>query len=239
VRVDDALAVERAVALTADHVAQLRAREVQPKEAFTLADSRGRWFRAALRGASDAGGEAWVYEELPGSPESPCSIVLVCAVLARQRMLTVVQKATELGAVRIVPVWSDHSVQPPDIAKEKPWSWQNQALRAARQCRRAVVPEVAPIVPLADALAPVVLGEGTHLVALDHGGAHEPEWTFPSGSASVALAVGPEGGWSESERALLRSRKAHVLSLGVRVLRAETAAYVGLALLQHRFGDLR
>ena len=62
-------------------------------------------------------------------------------------------------------------------------------------------------------------------------------WSKPV--ESVVLAVGPEGGWSDAERARIEEAGAHTLRLGVRVLRAETAVFVGLTVLQHRMGDLR
>ena len=79
-------------------VAALRLREVNVKEAFTLHDASGVYFRATLLACAPAGARAMAYERMPESPESPARITLACAVLARQRMMTVVQKATELGS---------------------------------------------------------------------------------------------------------------------------------------------
>src|SRR5512140_2327437 len=137
IRVARALAVGDELALDERHLRQLELREINVKEAFTVVDAGGAFFRASLKGRTPTSGTAVVYERMPRSTESNARITLVCAVLGRQRMLVVVQKATELGCVRVVPVLSAHSVQPPELEKEKPWAWAGQAIRACRQCRRA------------------------------------------------------------------------------------------------------
>lgn len=216
-------------------------RGVNVKEAFTIVDAAGVFWRASLKQASPEGGRAVAYERMPGSTESPARITLVCAVLARQRMIFVCQKATELGVMRVVPVLSDKSVQPKDLAHEKPWAWPGQALKGAKQCRRASVPEVLAATPLGEALDMPFWREAEARFVLDDVGASDalPEGGAAPGPRSIVLAVGPEGGWSDRERALLEQRGASSLALGARVLRAETAVLAGLAVLQHRFGDLR
>lgn len=219
---------------------RLAAREINVKEAFTLVDAAGASFRASLTAAGEGRGSAVVYEEMPGPTESELRVTLVCAVLGRQRMLTVVQKATELGCVRIVPVLSEHSVKPGELEKEKPWAWPGQAIRAARQCRRAALPEVLAAAPLAQALAAPWFSAAARRFTLDDRAAHgiDPFSGLPRGGELV-LVVGPEGGWSDAERAALDAAGAAPIALGVRVLRAETAVFAGLAVVQHRLGDLR
>ncbi len=215
---------------------------VNVKEAFTLTDETGAFFRASLRRHGGREGEAEVYERLLGSPESPARITLVCAILNRQRMILVTQKATELGCTCILPVFTDRSVQPRDLEHEKPWAWQGQAIKGARQCRRAVVPEVCTAQPLVDVLAGPVW-RGSLCFALDDRdptGLGGDPLSPPRGTGlpPMALAVGPEGGWSDRERDWLRAQGTRMVRLGVRVMRAETAVFAGLSILQHRFGDL-
>lgn len=99
----EALVPGQRISLDTAHAERLRFREINLKEAFTLVDKDGRFFRASLIELSKNGGEALVYEAMALSPESPARITLFCAVLARQRMLFVIQKATELGVARVVP----------------------------------------------------------------------------------------------------------------------------------------
>ncbi len=233
------LTIDATFAFGSAFAESLRFREINPREAFTVVDASDNFFRASLKSISSEGGEALVYEAMNGSPESPARITLVCAVLGRQRMITVAQKATELGCVRIVPVLSDHSVQRADLEKEKPWAWQGQALKASRQCRRASIPEVSKIVALGDALAASYWTKATRAFFLDDRAlaSADPFQGLPV-SGDYVLAIGPEGGWSDDERLRLENAHAWALRLGTRVLRAETAVFCGLSVMQHRLGDL-
>ena len=240
IRTTGPLAVGDELILGAHQMKQLALREINVKEAFTVVDARGETFRASLKSQADTAGGAVVYEQMPRSTESPAKITLLCAVLGRQRMLLVVQKATELGCVRVVPVFSEHAVPPRDLDKEKPWAWPGQAIRACRQCRRASVPEVLKAIPLEAALAaPYWKNAHARFVLDDRAGAERNDpFASPPPAADYVLAVGPEGGWSEPERARLDADGAVELALGGRVLRAETAVYAGLTVLQHRLGDM-
>ena len=236
---DGALTVGETIALDEAQMKKLTFREVNAKEAFTIVSQDGSFFRASLKLASPTEGSAVVYERMSGSTESPARITLVCAVLGRQRMLTVVQKATELGCVRVVPVFSEHSVPPAELDKEKPWAWRGQAIKATRQCRRASVPEVLRAIPLTEALAAPYWKEARARFSMDDRDSRRGDPFAKAAPGDYALAVGPEGGWSDAERALMEQAAAHPLALGARVLRAETAVFAGLAILQHRLGDLR
>lgn len=229
------------ITLDDQHVRALGARGINVKEAFTIVDREGDFFRASLKAMDRRGGQALVYEKMPGSTESPADITLLCAVLGRQRMMGVVEKATELGVTRVVPVLSERSVQREGLAHEKAHAWPNQALRAARQCRRASLPEVHEALPLEAALDERYFRDAALRIYLDD--------RAPSGDAmgdpaaepaprTIAFAVGPEGGWSDAERQRLQDRGARGLRVGGRVLRAETAVFAGLTLLQHAYGDM-
>lgn len=233
IRVEQTVEVGTTFRLPAETVPALRLRDLSAKEALTVVDAAGQFFRASLLRVGSDGAEATVYEALRQSPESPLHLTLVCAILGRQRMLQVIQKATELGVHRIVPVFSERSVQPAELDKEKPWAWPAQAVRAMRQCRRAVVPVVEKPHSLAHALESV--GSVRTFVMDDQ---LSPAVDAPGNPREAALCVGPEGGWSDAERAVFaRTKQVEALRLGSRILRAETAVYVGLSLLQHRYGD--
>ncbi len=234
----DVLSVGQRIALDADQLRALRLREINVKEAFTIGDRQGQFFRASLTSASAGGGEALVYEGIAGSPESPADITLVCAVLARQRMLGVIQKATELGVMRVLPVLSERSVQSAGLEHEKSHAWPAQAVRAARQCRRASLPEVRATVPLLDALEDECFHAAERRVYLDDRATNSASETTQINPTRIAFVVGPEGGFTDAERRLLEQKGATPLRIGGRVLRAETAVLVGLTLLQHLYGDM-
>lgn len=234
-----ALAVGQVITLNAGQLRALEFRKVNPKEAFTIMDIEGRYFRASLISVETDTGRATIYEAMAASPESPAHITLFCAVLARQRMLGVIQKATELGAMAVVPFLSERSVTQAGLAHEKAHAWPAQALRAARQCRRASIPRVSEAVPFEIALNDALFRDADQRFYLDD--------RAPTGSClpasratdrSIVFVVGPEGGFTDTERASLGANHAIPLRLGERVLRAETSALVGLALLQHHYGDM-
>ena len=231
------LTLQGAFALDALNTARLRFRAINPKEAFTVRDAAGTWFRASLVAYDPAGASALAYEQLRQSPESPLAITLVNAVPQRQRMLWVVQKAAELGVAAIAPVFTERSVQADGLAHEKAHAWPGQALKGTRQSRRAVVPEVLAASTLRDAFAAPWWAAAELKIVVDDRAQLRAE-AFDARPGTVALVVGPEGGFSDRERAALHDAGAVSWCLGGRVLRAETASIAGIALLQHRFGDL-
>jgi 16S rRNA (uracil1498-N3)-methyltransferase len=237
------LAEGEEIALGAVHVRALRRREIKEKEAFTIVDRDGDFFRASPKAMKQSGGEALVYEQMAGSTESPADITLLCAVLARQRMLAVIQKATELGVARVVPVLSERSVQRDGLDHEKAHAWPKQALRAARQCRRASLPEVREAIELASVLEDDCFTQADLRFYLDDRAASRCAADAAAPRADhadlrIVLAVGPEGGWNDAERSMLETHGALPLRLGGRVLRAETAVFASLTVLQHAYGDM-
>ncbi|WP_242341478.1 16S rRNA (uracil(1498)-N(3))-methyltransferase [Anaeromyxobacter sp. SG66] len=172
-----------------------------------------------------------------GKGEASAEIWLLAALAKGEKMDLVVQKATELGAAVVAPFAAERSIVrlEPDKGEERARRWRRIAEEAARQCGRADVPEVRAPAPLAVALA--ALPPGALAIAFQPGG--PPVLALaPAAANAYAAVVGPEGGLTEAELAVLAAAGAHRASLGPRVLRAETAAIVAVALLQARFGDL-
>ena len=215
---------------------RLLRREVNPKEAFTARDAAGVFFRVSVKELDASGGSAAPYERMPVSPEPVAEITLACAVLARQRMIFVAQKATELGVARIVPLLTERSVPASGLEHEKAHAWPGQIIRAAKQCRRSSLPELLPPMTLDAFLASPFSAEAELRLCLDNVCAPAP---IPSSTPRrILLIVGPEGGFSDAERKKLEGR-ALAWSLGGRVLRAETAVLAGLTAVQLYWGDFR
>ncbi|QOV89177.1 RsmE family RNA methyltransferase [Humisphaera borealis] len=213
---------------------RLRQREVNAKEAFTLRDGAGVYFRASLKEYDAKGGIALPYERMDRSPEATIDITLACAVLARHRMHLVVQKATELGVRRIVPLLTDCSVPPENVEQEQAHAWPSHILRATKQCRRSSLPHLlAPTTLDAFLTSPLYAATDLRLFLDDR---VDPLPTPADKPKRVILLVGPEGGFSDAEREKL-SRHARPWVLGGRVLRAETAVLVGLTAVHMRWGD--
>jgi 16S rRNA (uracil1498-N3)-methyltransferase len=215
---------------------RLRMREVNAKEAFTVRDASGAWFRASLKEYDARGGVAVAYERMSRSPEATIDLTLGCAVLGRQRMHWVVQKATELGVRRIVPLVTDHSVPPDAIEHEQAHAWAGHVARAARQCRRSSLPHLlAPATLDAFVASPLMASADLRLFLDDRSdAAMAPAPAEPP--RRIVLLVGPEGGFSDAERQRL-ALHARPWVLGGRVLRAETAVLVGLTAVHMTWGD--
>lgn len=217
----------------ANHVSRvLRLREGAE---VTLFDGSGGEHPATLVQVERRRVEARLHERLDREVESPLDVTLVQGVSKGERMDYAIQKATELGVGRIVPVETDHGVVSLDPGRweKKRSHWERVAISACEQCGRNRVPEIAPVTSLKAWLA----GEPTGLgLFLDPG---EPESVGTlSPEREVTLIIGPEGGLSDEERRLAASRGYRGIRLGPRVLRTETAAVAALAVLQMSWGDL-
>lgn len=162
-----------------------------------------------------------------------CAITLLQAVPRGDRMDLVVQKTTELGVARVVPVVAARSVAHPPADRRR--RWQTIAQEAARQCGRADVPEIAEPVALAAAIAALPAGPA-RLVLWEEERARPLRAAL--GAPAVALLVGPEGGFAASEVEAVRAAGFTSAGLGPRILRAETAAIVAVALAQAAAGGL-
>lgn len=174
--------------------------------------------------------------ELP-SNESELRVTIYQGLPKLDKLDLIVQKATELGACRIVPVNMARSVaraEGKDAAKKRE-RWQRIAIEAAKQCGRACVPEVVQPISFAQALddmrgrelmlMPYELHRGKGIAALDRG-AHD-----------VGVLIGPEGGIDAAEAERAQAAGALPITLGPRILRTETAAIATLAMLMLHMGD--
>jgi 16S rRNA (uracil1498-N3)-methyltransferase len=166
-----------------------------------------------------------------------CAITLLQAVARGERMDFIVQKTTELGVTRIVPVLSARGMVKPSPGKAR--RWRTIAQEAARQSGRADVPDVADAAALDVALAGAAASGGTRLALW------EEERALPLRQvlaevppAPVTLLVGPEGGLSPAEVESARVQGFRAVGLGPRILRVDTAALVAVALTQAALGGL-
>jgi len=227
------LTLEKPFRLDRGLVQRLRRREVNAKEAFTIRDTSGGYFRASLKEYDARGGVALPYERMVRSPESSIDITLACAVLARQRMQFVMQKATELGVSRIVPLLTEHSVPAQGLAQVQAHAWAGHIARAAKQCRRASLTELQSPRSLDSFLGSNDFSAADRCLFLDDRSTSAPLAT--KAARRIVLLVGPEGGFSDAERAKLAGRASPWI-LGGRILRAETAVVAGLPAVQLKWG---
>jgi len=227
-------------ASAAQHLAKvLRARS---GDEIVLFAGDGREFPAAIESIRGSRVTALVGEARSIDRESPLSVTLIQCLARADRMDVIVQKATELGVARIVPVISRRSVVRLDAAQaaSKAEHWRGIAIAACEQCGRNRLPVIEAPRPLIRHLGEAPPG-GARLI-LEPGaaglGAAAGIGTPVEIGATVELAVGPEGGFDAEELEAFRISGFTSVALGPRVLRTETAAIAGIAWLQSRFGDL-
>ena len=162
--------------------------------------------------------------------------VLFAALIKFERFEWLLEKATELGVGEVTPVRTERSEKGLEAAALKRIGrWQRIAREASEQSRRARLPIIESPIELADALR---IEEG-HRYALEEAGARPILSAFPDVRQSgdrVALLVGPEGGWTERERAAIVDAGWTTVSLGNNILRAETAAIAALAIVNAAWG---
>ncbi len=151
----------------------------------------------------------------------------------------VIQKATEMGIASIVPLVSERVIARPRVERLGPQQqrWERIALEAAQQAERWEVPEVhhpAEFVPWLRSVS-----GSLKLILSEHSeGDSLATISLPEDESRVLLVIGPEGGWSKTERDAAHEYGFTSVSLGQRILRAETAALAALAILQSRLGEL-
>jgi 16S rRNA (uracil1498-N3)-methyltransferase len=209
----------------------LTALRLQADAEVVLADGRGGVARAVLTAVGRSGTAAHVVSFTTVPADSGSGVVLVLGVLHSQAMDWAVQKAVEIGVRSLVPVVTERVQLPWKAVAGRVGHWQRIARQALKQCHRSWAMAVDEPTKLADLVA--ARGEAGGAVADSEGG--RPD-SLPEG-AGGCLLVGPEGGLTAFERSLLPADSWPRLRLGPHVLRAETAAVVGAAMLVLRLDD--
>jgi len=216
-------------ALTGKHAEHLsRVLRARVGQEFDVS-AGGRLRRGRVVAVEDARVEFALGEELPAPAEA--QVTLLLAIYKFDRMEWALEKLTELGAARVVPVIARRTDRRlAKAAAKRVERWRRIAQEASEQSRRLEPPEILPPARLKDAVATealtrVVLAESEQAVSLaDVVRVHPP-------GESLALAVGPEGGWTEDELRLFAESGWTAASLGRRILRAETAAIAAMAIV--------
>ncbi len=172
--------------------------------------------------------------------ESKRRVRLLQGLLKSDKPEFVIQKATELGVAAITFFTTSRTVPISNGAKTKGTRWRKAAIEAAKQCGRTRLPELTPVAALKDALKES--GEGIKLILWEGEGKTIPikdALKNADPDSAIAVAVGPEGGFSAGDIAIAEEAGFIAVSIGPRILRAETAAIAALSIIQCEAGDLR
>jgi 16S rRNA (uracil1498-N3)-methyltransferase len=239
---------EKSVTLSAEETRHARdVLRLQTGDEVFVFDGVGREFHCAVQTIKRDSIELSVLVEVePARPESPLTLTLAIALLKGEKFDLVIQKATELGVKRIVPLITDRAdirLRNDEDAQKRVTRWRRIALEASKQAGRAYVPDIAAPITFNALLAfatPELSDSAIRLMFSEREGTSLSEATdgFADDPKEIVAVVGPEGGWTYEEIELARSGDWGIVTLGGRTLRAETAGITVVALLQHRFGDL-
>ena len=207
------------------HVQVLR---LQPGAELTLFNGQGGEWRATVQQIGRRDVQVQLHEHDPVDRELPHRITLAIGMPANERMDALVEKATELGVAAIQPLLTERSVLrlSGERAERRLAHWQGVAVAACEQSGRTRVPELSPVCTLAEWLRAQQAVAGEQRFVLSPRAAR----TLVAGSAAAIFLSGPEGGLTDAEVALAEAAGFSPLSLGPRVLRADTAP---LAVLAH------
>jgi 16S rRNA (uracil1498-N3)-methyltransferase len=204
-------------------------------------DGKGSSYSAKITSIKNKELFARVNRVMPYDVESKLNIILIQGVLKGEKMELIIQKTTELGISDIVPVTTERS-QLRETRKGP--RWRKIAEDASRQCGRTRVPRIHDLIPFQEVFAPSShltqrLSESRGLLFWEEGGMNLSETKDAlEVCRSLMISIGPEGGFTKEEARLAQSNGFLPVSLGKRILRAETAAIAATALVQYVWGDL-
>ena len=225
----------------AKHIAKVLRMKVGDE--LTVCDTKGRDYDCMIEEIGAGEVRLKVLSVAPSQSEPDVRVHLYQAMPKADKMETIIQKAVELGAASITPVMTRRCVSRPDAKSmdKKLVRYNRIALEAAKQCGRGVVPPVLPLLELPQALeqmqrtgCPILFYENVtapakQVIAKARESGKELE---------IAVLIGAEGGFDEDEVALAREHGCHILSLGKRILRCETAPLAALTILMYETGNM-
>lgn len=232
--------LEEEIPLSAEALQALSLWQARAGEVMTVVDPQMTYYRARLTRLEEGCAFCAPFQRLDTSAESSLHIEVYQSLPDKEHFELVLQKLTELGVNRIVPIESERSatLEERDADQKKSHRWPDVIRNASRQCRRAILPELLEVQTFNGALScaasaelKLMLYEGDAPWSLTEGfGSLKPQ--------SVALLVGPEGGFSDNEVEQARAEGFLPVSLGPRILCTETSAIVAAAIVQSYLGDL-
>ncbi len=223
------------VQLNADETRHLRdVLRLKLGDEVSVFDGSGREYRCTIREVGKRDSTLNIVEEIaPSSPESPFEVTVAATVLNGEKYDLIIQKAVELGVTRLLPLNTVRcDVKLKDVAQRLD-RWRRIAMEATKQSGRAKLMQIAEPLAFTDLIADLK-GENAVMFSERDGS----DFQIITAGKKITALYGPKGGWDDSELATAAKHGINIVTLGGRILRAETASIAITAILQHRFGDL-
>ena len=200
-----------------------------------LTDGKGTDFQTEITNITESTVEVKIISCEKSENEAKVRLHLYQGVPKSDKMELIIQKFTELGGYSVTPTKTEFIVS--DISgkeEKKIGRWQKIALEAAMQSKRAYIPEIKSPLKFKDAIknAP-----GVKLLLYEGGGI--PLKELVKGNEDISIFVGPEGGFSKNEVEFAKENGAHIVTLGKRILRTETAPIAAAAIIMYETGDMQ
>ncbi len=206
-------------------------------------DGSGEDARVRLDALSDGAVTGTVLERTAGPAEPRTKVHLYQSITKGERFEWLLEKATEIGVARIVPLLTARAVVKTPAEGNRADRWHRITIEAAEQCERSAVPRVDAPITFDEALT---TAPGIVLLPYEEAGQFAPNIDVVLkarvdelfASAEVSVLIGPEGGYESAEIERARTAEAEIVTLGDRVLRSETAGLVAATLVLHAAGEL-
>lgn len=198
---------------------------------MSVFDGSGNEFSATLSEIGKKHALIQIQEQIVRESEPPYRLTLAQALPEASKMDWIIEKAVELGVSSIQPLAAQRSVVKltPERAEKKRQHWQGIIIAASEQSGRTRLAQLEKLVEVSNWLSRP--GPVTRLLLTPRAGHSLAAWVNSQPPQDVALTVGPEGGFSEQEEALLINQGAIAVSMGPRILRTETAGLAALAII--------
>ena len=215
---------------------------LKPGDEIFLFDGKGLEYRARITASTPKAIALSVLERFPSISESPVEITIGQALLKAGKMDRIVRQVTELGIYALIPLLAERSVPRPEPERwaEKEQRWEAIAQESLKQCGRSQIPRLGPPVALKEMVGTSDAYDLRIIFHHGNSGLKCPPYPRDARDVRKVLAlIGPEGGFTPAEVKLALKCGFVCVSLGPRILKADTAAVAACTILQYTFGDLR
>lgn len=232
IRIDMEPKLETEVSIPESSFEALKIWKARPGELITLIDLENRYYRARLTRWDGLSAAAHIFNRYPDSHESKTEISVFQALPEKERFELILQKLTEIGVKKIIPFVSAKSItlEERESGQRKSHKWPDTIIRASKQCRRAMIPELGEIMTWENIMdniqnypKAIILSEHNEGITLRQALANND-------SDRVCIITGPEGGFTKNEISVAIKKGITPVSLGSRILRTETASIVAAAI---------
>lgn len=211
------------------------------EDEIEVSNKEGTDYRCKIRQINNDNIVCEIIETYKSEAESDIDIILFQGLPKSTKMELIIQKSTELGVKKIVPLASERCVvKIHDKKKEKKRieRWARIAQEAAKQSKRGIIPEISSIVSFKDALE-ILKDEDLVIVPYENEENLGIKTVLKNTTSKrINIIIGPEGGFEESEIEALKEINSKIVTLGPRILRTETAGFTTSALILYELGDL-